>query len=251
MTEGLEKGGASRPSRFKRIGVLLTGALGVAALIGLSVWQFQRLEWKEGVIATLEARLTAAPTPLPSAFDPETQEFTRVAITGAFDGAKGGHGFTDAPLLTSLRPFGPGYRVIQPFETDDGRRVMIDRGYVPIDQKNVNGAAARPTPAPEGPLTLIGALRWPDEGEGGAYGAKDNVWTARDLTAMADLFGAEKALIVAETSTAVGEWPIPQPIETLNVPNKHLEYALTWASLAIVWAGMTGLLAWRMRAPKS
>lgn len=251
MTEGLEKGGASRPSRFKRIGVLVTGALGVAVLIGLSVWQFQRLEWKEGVIATLEARLAAEPGPLPAAFDPATQEFTRVTVTGAFDGAHGAHGFADAPLLTTLRPYGPGYRVIQPFETTDGRRVMVDRGYLPIVEKNANGAAARPTPAPAGPISVTGALRWPDDGGDGApYGERDNVWTARDLARMSELFGAEPALIVAESSTAVGEWPIPQPIDTLGVPNNHLEYALTWAALAAAWAAMTGLLAWRMRAPK-
>lgn len=249
MAEGLDKGGASRPSRFKRIGVLATGALGVAVLISLSVWQFQRLEWKAGVIATLESRLEAPPAPLPAAFDPETQEFTRVTITGAFDGAKGAHGFTDAPLLTTLRPFGPGYRVIQPFETVEGRRVMVDRGYIPVAEKNEKGVALRPTPAPPGPLALTGALRWPDEGEGRAYGERDNVWTSRNLEEMAALFGVEPVLVVAETSTAVGRWPIPQPIRTVNVPNKHLEYALTWAALAIAWAGMTGLLACRMRRP--
>lgn len=231
-----------------RIGIVVIGCAGVLILIGLCVWQVQRLGWKEGVIATLETRLTAQAGALPETFDPEAQEFSRVTLTGAFDGANGRHGFADAPLLTSRRPDGPGYRIIQPFETTDGRRVMVDRGYIPVVEKNEGGAAARPTPAPAGEITITGALRWPGEGgDGRPFGARDNVWTARDLDVMAELFDAEPALIVAETSTAVGRWPVPQPIEAVNVPNNHLEYALTWGALAAIWAAMTGWLAFGRR----
>ncbi len=246
MTPRPEKGGSGRPSSLGRIGVLATGVLGVLILIGLCIWQVQRLEWKEGVIAQLEARLAADPVPLPAAFEPESQEFSRVVLSGSFDFAPGAHGFVDAPLLTSVRPHGPGYRVIQPFTLADGRRVMVDRGYVPVEEKNEGGAASRPTPAPEGPITLVGALRWPGEGdEGPDFGASDNVWTERDLAEMAALFDAEPVLVVAETSTATGEWPLPQPIAVVDVRNNHLEYAITWGALALAWAAMTGFLAFR------
>ncbi|MEM8754824.1 MAG: SURF1 family cytochrome oxidase biogenesis protein, partial [Pseudomonadota bacterium] len=91
-----------------RLGVVLTGVLGVAILIGLCVWQVQRLAWKEGVIETLEARLSGAPAPLPERLDPDSQEFSRVVIRGGFAETPGAHGFVDAPLLTSIRPHGPG-----------------------------------------------------------------------------------------------------------------------------------------------
>lgn len=247
-----EKGGESRPSLFGRIGVIATGLLGVAVLLGLCLWQVQRLEWKQGVIATLEARLAGDPAPLPATFDPESQEFTRVTLTGRFDGETGAHGFTDAPLLTSERPYGPGYRIIQPFETVDGRRVMVDRGYQPVAEKNDRGAASKPTPAPAGEITITGALRWPDEGTGSkGYGASDNVWTARNLDEMARLFNAEPVLIVAETSTATGKWPVPIPIAAINVPNNHLNYAITWGLMALAWAIMTAWLIFRPQGRKA
>ena len=242
----LEEGGAERrPSSFRRWGMIVTGVVGVAVLIGLCVWQLQRLDWKEGVIARLEARLAQPPTALPETFDPESQEFSRVLVQGQFLGEAGGHGYTDAPLLTSRKFVGPGYRIIQPFDLSDGRRIMVDRGFAPVEIKNEGGAASRPTPAPKGAVEIIGALRWPDETAEQPYGENDNVWTSRDLAAMARLFGAEKVLVVAETSTAIGEWPKADPIQAVNVRNNHLEYAITWAALAIGWAAMTGFLIFR------
>ena len=232
-----------------RIGIIATGIAGVCVLLWLCIWQVQRLEWKEDLIATLQTRLATAPMPLPAAFELETHEFSRVEITGRFDGAVGRHGFADAPLLVTLRPHGAGYRVIQPFTLADGRRVMVDRGYIPVAEKNDGGAASRPTAAPDGSITLRGALRWPVEEyeDGPAFGARDNVWTARDLPEMAGLFDSEPVLIIAETDTSVGEWPIPRPLKVVNIKNDHLEYAITWGSLALVWAVMTGWLAFRRR----
>lgn len=240
------KGGAQRrPSSFKRWGMIVTGVVGVAVLLGLCVWQLQRLAWKEGVIDTLEARLAEPPKALPQEFNPANEEFSRVRIEGQFLGELGEHGFADAPLLTSRKFVGPGYRVIQPFDLTNGRRIMVDRGFAPVETKNQGGAASRPTPAPSGVIEIVGALRWPDVSTDQAYGVNDNVWTARDLATMARLFGAEEVLVVAETSSAVGEWPKADPIRAVNVRNNHLEYAITWAALAIGWAIMTGFLIFR------
>lgn len=242
-----EGGAERRPQRLggREWGLILFGLAGVAVLVSLCVWQLQRLAWKEGVIAQLAARMEAPARPLPAALDAETQEFSRVRLTGRFDGRTGDHGFADAPLLTARKFDGPGYRVIQPFTLADGRTVMVDRGYVPIEEKNRGGAAAVPTPAPEGEIEIEGVLRWPDEADGPAFGANDNVWTARDMGAMARLFGAEPVLVVASTSTAVGRWPEPEPLTAVSIRNDHLEYAITWALLALVWAAMTGGLVWR------
>src|ERR1700712_3713093 len=40
-------------------------ALTFAILIGLGTWQLERLQWKEGLIARIDARTHAAPEPLP------------------------------------------------------------------------------------------------------------------------------------------------------------------------------------------
>ncbi|MFN3615879.1 MAG: SURF1 family protein, partial [Rubrimonas sp.] len=184
---------------------------------------------------------------LPARPDPAQDEFRRVTVTGRFTGATGTHGFGDAAYLTTIRPWGAGYRVVQPFETLDGRTVLIDRGYVPLDRKNEGGHAARPTPATDGEIAVAGALRWPQDADffaDGAAGPVDNIWLTRSVERLAPLWGAEPVLIVAETSTSDDDFPVPQPV-TVNLPNDHLEYAVTWGGLAAVWIAMSAVLVWR------
>ncbi|MEL6266881.1 MAG: SURF1 family protein, partial [Pseudomonadota bacterium] len=209
-----------------------------------------RLDWKLGLIAALEERLAAAPAPVPASPDAAAHEFLRVAVTGRFTGETGGHGHPDAPLLATLDKR-TGYRIIQPFETVGGRRLMISRGWVPLEVKNIAGRAVRVIPAPEGEVTLTGALRWPDDPQSPAYGPTDNVWIARDVEIYADLFDVEPLMMVAETPTPgpATPSPVPQPL-TVDLRNNHLGYAITWGLMAAAWAVMSGLLAWsRLRAP--
>ena len=238
-------GGARRRPRFLAALAFTLG--GVAILLALMVWQIQRLAWKEGLIATLEARLAEPPMAMPRTLAPETQEFRRVRVTGRFTGEPGAHGFPDVAKLTTVRPWGPGYRVVQPFRAADGSLLLVDRGYVPVAEKNKDGRAARPTPAPGGAVEIVAALRWPDDRDFFAdpeAGPSDNVWLTREVDRLAPLWGAVPALLVAETPTAVGDWPRPLPV-TVDLPNDHLEYAITWGSLAAIWAVMGGLLVYR------
>lgn len=235
---------ARRGAPLRLWGAVALTLVGAAILLALMTWQIRRLAWKEGLIARLETRLAEPPMALPQTLDQDAHEFRRVVATGRFTGERGAHGFSDAAYLTTLRPHGPGYRVIQPFRLDDGRLVLVDRGYAPIAAKNAGGAASRPTPAPEGALTLVAALRWPQAADSFAdagAGPADNVWLSRDMAQLAPLWGAGPALLVAETSTAVGDWPVPQPV-TVELPNDHLGYAVTWGGLAAAWLAVGAAL---------
>ena len=140
-------------------------------------------------------------------------------------------------VIGSQRPWGPGYRVISPLVLDDGRRVLVDRGFVPIDMK---APADRADAATAGQtLDVTGLLLWPSETDG--YTPEPdlgrNIWFARDVDAMAETLDTAPVMIVAE-SAGQAEWPRPVP-PGVDVPNRHLEYAITWFGLAVAWAVMT------------
>jgi surfeit locus 1 family protein len=220
---------------------IIFGVAGVAVLIGLGAWQVKRLAWKEDTIARLEQRLAADPVALPAPPDPERDAFLRVRVTGRIGGR-------ELHVLTSLIPYGPGFRVIVPLTDASGRVVLADLGYVPEAMKD---AGFRPA----GPVEVVGALYWPDETDGftPAPDREANIWFARDLAPMAEALGTEPLLIVAESyagtpgdSLGGGDWPRALRLG-VNLANDHLQYAITWFSLALIWAVMSALLVRRER----
>jgi surfeit locus 1 family protein len=128
--------------------------------------------------------------------------------------------------------------VIEVFETD-GRRVMVDRGFIPEGQ--------RAEPRPSGPAMVVGNLHWPEEVDGFTPepDARTGLWFARDVPAMADRLRSEPILIIAREATAPGIEPIP--VDISGIPNDHFGYAVQWFGLAAVWLGMTAYLLWRIR----
>ncbi len=215
----------------RMIAPLLFGLLGTAILIALGVWQVQRLEWKRGILATIETRIAADPVAVPPAPNKAEDQYRRVEAAGVI-------GPGEIHVYTASPSGGVGYRVIAPLTLADGRDVLIDRGFVPIGEKD----ATRPI----GPIWVRGSLLWPDDGAlaSNPPDLEKNIWIARDLPAMAAELGTEAILIVAaETDPADGPEPLPV---TVNIPNNHLEYAVTWFGLAAVWAGMTLWLLWRI-----
>lgn len=219
----------------------IIGLGGAAILIWLGVWQIQRLAWKEGVIADIEARIAAEPVALPDTPDPQSQSYLPVRVTGSFEGQP-------VRVLVSQKDVGAGYRLISAFDTsgDAGaRRVMVDRGFVPTAQVD-----AVETPA--APLSVVGNLQWPQEVDGftPAPDLQGNIWFARDVPALADALGASPVLIVARDISPTEGAITPLPVDTARIPNDHLQYAITWFSLAAIWLAMSVYFLRRRRSPQ-
>lgn len=210
---------------------LIFGLAGVAILIGLGTWQMQRLAWKEGVLADIEARIGADPVALPPQPDPEADRYLPVRVSGQM-------GDDALRVLVSQKQVGAGYRVISALDMG-ARRILVDRGFVKT-------AVDIPAP-PEGEVTITGNLHWPDDRNSAtpANDVAENMWFARDLDQMATALDTDPLLVVAR-ETSFSDGPVtPLPVDTGAIPNDHLEYAITWFSLAAIWAAMTGYFLWR------
>lgn len=224
----------ARTRRTRMLGALILGLGGCAILLGLGTWQVQRHFWKQDLLAAMEARLEQPPVALPRAPDPARDRFLAVALSGTFDTA-------EIAVMASRRGDGPGYRIVTAFETDDGRRILVDRGFIP--------AARRPDPRPPIPAQLIGNLHWPEEVD--RFTPPPDVpaglWFARDLPSMASALGTEPVLVVLRASDEARPAASAMPLDTSGVPDNHANYAVTWFLLAAAWAGMTVFLLWRIR----
>ncbi|MCJ7873041.1 SURF1 family protein [Phaeobacter sp. J2-8] len=211
---------------------LIVGLAGTAILVGLGLWQLQRLDWKQGVLAAIEDRISATPVALPAHPDPVTDKYLPVALEGRFDSG-------EIHVLVSQKHVGAGYRVIAPFVLEDGRRILVDRGFVPV----VAVDDARPI----GPARVIGNLHWPDDRNSSTpdNDLAGNIWFARDIVDMAAALDTTQALVIARTSEPEDPAITPLPVDTASIPNDHLQYVITWFSLAAIWLGMTGFYIYR------
>lgn len=224
--------------------VAIVGIGGVAALIALGVWQVQRLAWKTELIAGIRAQLDQPPQAATGDETAGTDNFTPAFALGRFD--------PDAPqirYLTSIKGVGPGFRLIAPFILENGRTILVDRGFAPEALAPRGGATP---PPPQGAVRLAGVLHWPRETSSFTPGPNlaDRLWFARDVPSMASALGAEPVLLALSEAPSGADAPDgadwPRPLSAgVDLPNDHLGYAITWFSLAAIWAAMTGALAFR------
>lgn len=204
---------------------LLFGIAGTAVLIWLGVWQLQRLEWKEQILTDIDGRISGAPVSLPQSPDPVADRFLPVQASGTILGE-------EIIVQSSLKLVGPGFRVIAPFETG-GRRILLDRGFIRLSDRD------RVRPSVE--ATIIGNLHWPDEVDGFTPDpdVPGRMWFARDVAGLAAELNTEPVMLIARTTTEDPLAVTPLPVSGTGIPNNHLQYALTWFLLAVVWVGMT------------
>jgi surfeit locus 1 family protein len=231
-------------ARKPGLGTALTVLVCLAILIGLGVWQLQRLKWKEGLLKHIDELRTAPARPLGEALRAGGDlDFVRVS--------------TDCPDLERrpvLRLFAvhegvAGYRLIAACPVAAGvySSILVDRGFASLEQAAQAiqpGRATLPDP-------VIGVLR---QGDRPTFVTPknrmaENLWYSRDVAAMAaQLHSAAPApiFLMVEHPAPAPPGPVPAPIPT-NIPNRHLEYALTWFGLAASLIGVYAAMLLRRR----
>jgi len=228
------------------VGLTAAVAIALAILLALGTWQVQRLQWKQHLLAQIAALQAAPAQPIGPVLDRVAKgadaDFTRVKVTCP--------GLARAPFLElySLRDGQAGSRLISACRVDSlkYRTVLVDRGFV------VDTVSARPAvdAAATAPVELVGVLRKPEPGNSFSPPNKPDRWFTRDIAAMAAALKAPNPApltLMAETATNP-EWTalVPAPIPA-DIPNRHLEYALTWYGLAAALLGVYAAMLFRRR----
>jgi surfeit locus 1 family protein len=212
---------------------LITIAI-VLVCTALGVWQLERLQWKRALIAERQAAVAAPPVAPPQDLEQARgMEFRHVSDQGIF--------LNDKELYlgaTSLHGGEAGFDVLTPLREADGRIVFVNRGFVPAGRKN---PATRPAGQMEGTVRVSGLLRLPHEKKPSWFLPDNrpdlNYWFWVDLPAMAKADGLGNVApfyIDADATPNLGGLP-RGGVTPLELPNNHLQYAITWFSLA---AGM-------------
>ena len=206
------------------------GILGVLILAGLGIWQVQRLAWKNNLIREISESLGTPPISLvPNEINIGSQ-YLSVSANGKFLEK-------ELHVLHSLKPYGPGFKVIKPFKLTSNEIILVDLGFV--EEKN---KAKERIFTDE---TIKGNIFFPNETD---FFTPDpnldrNIWFARNLDSMANYLGTMPILLVL--SNSVDRGVITTPLRA-NLVNNHLQYAVTWFSMALTWVFMSFYLIIRV-----
>lgn len=227
-------GEAHRPRSTAALVLLGVAALAVFfGLLALGIWQVERRAWKLDLIARVDQRVAAAPVAPPSdwaGIDADRDEYRHVRISGRFLNDR------EAQVVASTAK-GAGYWVLTPLQAADGTVILVNRGFVPTENRD---PATRAAGHVDGPVTVTGLLRI-TEPKGGFLRSNDPAaerWYSRDVAAIAAARGLTNVapyFVDADATPNLGGLPIGG-LTVISFPNSHLVYAVTWFGLAAALA---------------
>jgi len=252
---------ASGTFTFRLIPTIIAGVM-LTLLIGLGIWQVERLHWKEDLIAEIKSRMqepeidvglsTIADESIPK-FD-----YRPGRATGTFDNAH-------ELYLNAISIDGKGgYDLLTPLLLEDGRALLVNRGWMPYAEKDekggsdwdrATGVGDRDIYRPQKPVTVTGVLRLPPDTKPSMRPDNNpgkNDWYWIDLKSMASSAGVKEFtpyMLEADDAPHDGAWPIGGQTR-LDIPNHHLQYAITWFWLALILPFIYFVSNWRLDRPK-
>ncbi len=211
----------------------------VMILFGLGIWQLNRLSSKEALIASIKrANETAPLQTLPA--DLTAHRFYRVQLQGEY--------LPEPEFHLAARYFQSklGYSLLNPFKLNDGRIVIVSRGWVPAEHKQTT------PPAPNGPQTILAQIRTSDERN---YFTPENqpsqnVWFGRDAQQMGEYAKLDVLPITLDIIGEQDRMQLPVPSDgSIKPRNDHLGYAITW--FGIGFAALIISLLYHRKKPEN
>jgi len=206
--------------------------------LSLGVWQMERRAWKRDILDRIATNQAAAPLTLDELLkgDPLRFEYGRVRVSGSF--------LHDKEFYLAARSLKDkvGMQVVTPLRTDDGPIVLFDRGWIPSERKE---PAKRAEGQLAGKVDLVGIVR---RSQIKRQFAPDNdparnFWFHVDVPVMRQMAGGaadpvlDSFFLEADATANPGGIPIGGQTR-LDIPNDHLQYAITWFLIALAGAGV-------------
>ena len=191
----------------------------ITLFCALGTWQLVRLQWKNTLINQISEGLKSSPV---NYSDTIKVNYQRVEIEGKYD-------FKKQIYLYSLNDKGqPGYDVITPFEGQSSENILVNRGWIKSNLKNNDIINITEDNKIQG---LLLKNRKPNifkpEND-----IKKNIWFSINLEQVKVQTGKNFSNYVLYLEDKKKIVPKPKKI-TIDLPNNHLKYAITWYSISI------------------
>lgn len=202
--------------------------LSLIFLLTLASWQVERLKWKNALIAVIDERVASEPIKFKTNLDIKEVEFRKTSIKGRFLHAKEIH------LSPKYYNQKIGFHVLTPFKLSDGSGyVLVNRGWVPDGFKEKD---KRKNTLANSEVTINGTILRPQRRN--VFTPENdlvkNYWFWVDIEKISEYAGVKVSpfVVVDEGRNVKNVYPIKLEVKP-ELRNDHLQYAITWFSLAI------------------
>ena len=188
----------------------------ISIFIALGSWQLVRLDWKNELLNKIEVSLKKEPVDLLTAVP---EDYLKIKTSGIID-------FDNQIYLYSLNEKGvPGFNVVNPIMIDN-KNFLLNRGWIPFDKKDTKEIDIFDH------KIILGTLKKQTKASKfkPVNDIKDNYWFTLDRNDIFKYTNKEFSPFVIYLNNNL-ELPKPRVI-TVNIPNSHKRYAITWFSLA-------------------
>ncbi len=234
--------------RPKWIGFHLLCIVGIIGMVNLSVWQFQRLADRQEFNESVRERTQLEVVDVTAVENEEPTDLQWRPV-----GAKGTYLAEEQVLVVNRSQGGrAGSNVITPLLLDDGRVVIVNRGFIALDQ-------SAPEP-PAGEVRIVGTARISESrrtGQSAEAPGDLREFLRLDLSRLDDQIDGDvlDIWIAAEVSDPVDD-PLLSPVALPELSDgPHLSYAIQWLIFAVALAiGWVLAVRWsisRRRDPRS
>jgi surfeit locus 1 family protein len=226
-----------RPALWPTVATIAAIALFVVA----GFWQRDRMQQKLALGLQVEAAAHNAPVPLPTASDWPRWRYRRVIVEGTFDAAH------QILVDNKVHEGHAGYYVVTPLVQDDGRTVLVNRGWIAGGERK----ALPSVPPPQGRVTVTGRIDFPPSKyfELKHDTVSGALWQNLDLARYTQATGVAVLPIVVEQTqpivsgdTLARDWPAPD-----FGADKHWMYMMQWFLFAALAAAFWLYFAFRRR----
>ena len=191
----------------------------ITLFCALGTWQLVRLQWKNTLIDQISEGLKSSPV---NYSNKVKANYQRVVI-------KGNYNFEKQIYLYSLNDKGqPGYDVITPFEGLNSENVLVNRGWIESNLKN-NDIINRTINNKIQGLILKNVKPNVFKPENDL---EKNIWFSINLKQVKEITGKNFSNYILYLEDKKTNIPKPKKI-TIDLPNNHLKYAITWYSISI------------------
>ena len=206
--------------------------LGLSILISLSIWQFNRLEWKTNLINERINRFESEFKIISQINTPSDHEFQRIKILGK--------------LLNEFEFFMPalskngnnGFHILTLLKEESGKVIIFDTGWVPLNKKEKR---MRNENLLFGKKKIEAIIRLP--GRKGRFqpdnDEKKNFWFFVEPSKIQRItgFNVEQNFYLEAIQNGPNGFPLGNQTR-IYLRNNHFQYAITWLMIAFGLVGV-------------